>query len=273
MPESIQTNPDHLPAITFKGVTKTFLTPEGGTYCATRAVSLNLHQGEFVTLVGPTGCGKSTLLNLAAGLLVPDTGSVEIFGAPLTGINRFAAYQFQEDVILPWKTAEENVMLGLLFRNTPVGRARAFARDWLGRVGLAGFENRYPHQLSGGMRKRVALAQALIVEPQILLMDEPFSALDEQTRQFMEDDLLKICAEFHKTVLFVTHDLEEAVSLADRVMVLSAGPGTSIIGDYPVNIPRPREVADIRVNPVFREIFEIIWEHLRGEVMKAYARK
>ncbi len=261
------------PAITFKGVNKSFLTPDGGTYLATGNIDLNLGQGEFVTIVGPTGCGKSTLLNLAAGLLFPDKGSVEIFGSPLTGINRFAAYQFQEDVILPWKTAEENVMLGLLFRKKPVHQARASARDWLARVGLTGFENRYPHQLSGGMRKRVALAQALIVEPQILLMDEPFSALDEQTRQFMEDDLLNICTEFGKTVLFVTHDLEEAVSLADRVMVLSAGPGATIIGDYPVNIPRPREVADIRVHPVFREIFKTIWEHLRGEVMKAYARK
>lgn len=239
---------------------------------AAREVTFNLNQGEFVTLVGPTGCGKSTLLNLAAGLLTPDSGTVEIFGAPLVGINRFAAYQFQEDVILPWKTAEENVMLGLIFRKTPLSQARATAREWLVRVGLAGFENRYPHQLSGGMRKRVALAQALIVEPRILLMDEPFSALDEQTRQFMEDDLLKICSEFRKSVLFVTHDLEEAIALADRVMVLSAGPGTRIIGDYPVTIPRPREVADIRVNPVFREIFGTIWEHLRGEVMKAYAR-
>ncbi|MBI5603843.1 MAG: ABC transporter ATP-binding protein [Deltaproteobacteria bacterium] len=259
--------------MTFKGVNKSFLTPDGGTYLATSNIDLNLGQGEFVTIVGPTGCGKSTLLNLAAGLLFPDKGSVEILGFPLTGINRFAAYQFQEDVILPWKTAEENVMLGLLFRNRPFKEARASARDWLARVGLTGFENRYPHQLSGGMRKRVALAQALIVEPQILLMDEPFSALDEQTRQFMEDDLLNICTEFGKTVLFVTHDLEEAISLADRVMVLSAGPGATIIGDYPVNIPRPREVADIRVHPVFREIFKTIWEHLRGEVMKAYARK
>jgi NitT/TauT family transport system ATP-binding protein len=260
-------------AVQFRGVEKEFLTPDGGKYDAIRDVSFSVPSGEFLSIVGPTGCGKSTLLNLAAGLLKPDRGSVEIFGSPLTGINSFAAYQFQQDVILPWKTAEDNVMLGLLFRGLPQAEARRKAQDWLTRVGLNGFENRYPHQLSGGMRKRVALAQALIVEPEILLMDEPFSALDEQTREFMEDDLLEICSEFGKTVMFVTHDLEEAIALADRVFVLAAGPGTHIIGEYPIDISRPREVADIRVNPLFQDTFKLIWEHLRVEVMKAYARK
>lgn len=264
---------DQQEAVRFTNVDKEFVTPDGNRYSAVRDVSLRVGKGEFVSIVGPTGCGKSTLLNLAAGLLKPDTGQVDIFGRPLEGINSHAAYQFQQDVILPWKTAEDNVMLGLLFRRVPVAEARTKAVDWLSRVGLTGFENRYPHQLSGGMRKRVALAQALIVEPEILLMDEPFSALDEQTREFMEDDLLEICTEFGKTVMFVTHDLEEAIALADRVLVLSAGPGTHILGEYPVNIPRPREVTDIRLKPVFRDLFDTIWEHLKGEVMKAYARK
>jgi NitT/TauT family transport system ATP-binding protein len=260
-------------AVQFTGVEKEFVTPDGSRYEAIRDTSFSVPKGQFLSIVGPTGCGKSTLLNLAAGLLKPDKGKVEIFGTPLTGINSYAAYQFQQDVVLPWKTAEENVMLGLLFRGLHQAQARKQANAWLARVGLTGFENRYPHQLSGGMRKRVALAQALIVEPEILLMDEPFSALDEQTREFMEDDLLEICSEFGKTVLFVTHDLEEAISLADRVFVLAAGPGTHIIGEYMIDIPRPREVADIRLNPFFRETFKVIWEHLRVEVMKAYARK
>jgi NitT/TauT family transport system ATP-binding protein len=259
--------------IRFTAVSKVFSTPGTGTYIATKDVNLTVREGEFLSIVGPTGCGKSTLLNLAAGLLKPDSGSVEVFGIPLQGINHRAAYQFQQDVVLPWKTAEENVMLGLLFRGTSQSAARKGARSWLSRVGLEGFEDRYPHQLSGGMRKRVALAQALIVEPEILLMDEPFSALDEQTREFMEDDLLKLCTEFKKTVLFVTHDLEEAIALADRVTVLSAGPGTTVLGEYDITLERPREVSEIRLTPVFQETYKTIWEHLRGEVIKAYAQR
>jgi NitT/TauT family transport system ATP-binding protein len=264
---------ENAPAIRFTNVDKRFVTPDRGTYHAIRTTSFSIGEGEFVSIVGPTGCGKSTLLNLAAGLLKPDSGTVEIFGSPLGGINTHAAYQFQQDVVLPWKTAEDNVMLGLLFRGMAQAKARQQAREWLARVGLKGFENRYPHQLSGGMRKRVALAQSLIVEPQLLLMDEPFSALDEQTREFMEDDLLELCLEFKKTVMFVTHDLEEAIALSDRVFVLAAGPGTHILGEYTINIARPREVADIRLNDVFQATYKTIWEHLKVEVMKAYARK
>jgi len=260
-------------AIRFEGVTKRFITPDGIGYTAVEEITFEIPRGEFVSVVGPTGCGKSTLLNLSAGLIPPDQGTVEVFGTLLAGINRHAGYQFQHDGILPWKTAEENVMLGLQIRRIPIAQAREKARNWLARVGLSGFDDRYPHQLSGGMRKRVALAQSLIVEPEILLMDEPFSALDEQTREFMEDDLLGICAEFHKTVLFVTHDLEEAIALSDRVLLLSAGPGAGLIGDYRVDIPRPREVADIRLNSSFTTIYRDIWERLRGEVMKAYERK
>ncbi len=260
------------PAVSFATVCKRFPTPDGHVYTAIEEVTFSVRRGEFVSIVGPTGCGKSTLLNLAAGLAQADGGSVEVFGRPLVGLNPFATYLFQQDVLLPWKTAEENVGLGLLFQRVPAPEARAHARQWLARVGLAGFEDRYPHQLSGGMRKRVALAQSLIVNPEILLMDEPFSALDVQTRQFMENDLLRIWAEDRKTVLFVTHDLEEAVALADRVVVFSSGPAAHLIGEYPIALPRPRDVAEIRLERAFLEVYRSIWHHLQAEVRRAYAR-
>lgn len=259
-------------AVGFRRTGKRFVTPDGRAYTAVADIDLSVGRGEFVSIVGPTGCGKSTLLNLAAGLLAPDDGSVEVFGRTLDGLNRRATYLFQQDVLLPWKRAEENVMLGLLFRQTDLATARQRARDLLARVGLSGFERHYPYQLSGGMRKRVALAQTLIVNPEILLMDEPFSALDVQTRQIMENDLLVLWAEFRKTVVFVTHDLEEAIALADRVVVLSSGPASRVIGEYPVDLPRPRDVAQIRLDPGFTEIYRSIWEQLHAEVLKAYER-
>ncbi len=260
------------PAVSFATVCKRFPTPDGHLYTAIEDVTFSVRHGEFVSIVGPTGCGKSTVLNLAAGLAQADGGSVEVFGDPLVGLNHFATYLFQQDVLLPWKTAEDNVGLGLLFQRVPAPEAQAHARQWLARVGLAGFEDRYPHQLSGGMRKRVALAQSLIVNPEILLMDEPFSALDVQTRQFMENDLLRIWAEDRKTVLFVTHDLEEAVALADRVIVFSSGPAARLIGEYPTALPRPRDVAEIRLERAFLEVYGSIWHHLQAEVQRAYAR-
>lgn len=263
---------DAYAAVNFINVTKRFTSPDGGQYTVIADVDIAVGHGEFVSIVGPTGCGKSTLLNLAAGLLAADAGVVEIFGRPLDGLNRHGTYLFQQDVLLPWKSAEENVMLGLLFRRADTAAARSQARELLVRVGLAGFERHYPHQLSGGMRKRVALAQNLIVNPEILLMDEPFSALDVQTRQIMENDLLNLWAEFRKTVLFVTHDLEEAIALADRVVVLSSGPAARVIGDYRVNLPRPRDVAEIRLDGTFMSVYRTIWQHLHGEVKKAYER-
>ncbi len=259
-------------AVSFATVSKHFPTPDGHLYTAIEDVTFSVRPGEFVSIVGPTGCGKSTLLNLAAGLVQADLGSVEIFGRPLIGLNHFATYLFQQDVLLPWKTAEDNVGLGLLFQHVPVPEARAHARRWLTRVGLAGFEDRYPHQLSGGMRKRVALAQSLIVDPDILLMDEPFSALDVQTRQFMENDLLRIWVEDRKTVLFVTHDLEEAIALADRVVVFSSGPAAHLIGEYPIALPRPRDVSEVRLERAFLEVHRSIWHHLQAEVRRAYAQ-
>jgi len=258
-------------AIEFAGVTRRFAVPRGGTYVAVEDVSLSVAPGEFVAIVGPTGGGKSTLLNLAAGLIRPSAGAVSSFGQRVDGINRRAAYLFQQDVLLPWKTALDNVVLGPLLRRRPKGQAEALARQWLARVGLRGFENRYPHQLSGGMRKRVALAQSLIVGPEILLMDEPFSALDVQTRALMENDLLRIWQDDRKTVLFVTHDLEEAIALADRVLVLSAGPGARIIGAHAVALSRPRDVTEVRLEPAFQDVYRAVWGQLRGEVLRAYA--
>ena len=240
-------------------------------YPALERVSFTVAHAEFLAIVGPTGCGKSTILSLAAGLLRPTGGRVFSFSTAVERINRHAAYLFQQDVLLPWKTALENVMLGPLLHRWPRARAVDEARRWLARVGLGGFENRFPHQLSGGMRKRVALAQSLIVGPAILLMDEPFSALDVQTRELMENDLLALWQEERKTIVFVTHDLEEAIALSDRVLVLAAGPGTRVIGSHQVTLPRPRDVTEVRLHPAFREVYRTIWAQLRGEVLRAYA--
>ncbi len=243
-----------------------------GRYTAVRDTSLAIAPGEFVSVVGPTGCGKSTLLNVAAGLLAPSGGHVEIFGKRLHGINARAGYMFQTDALMPWRSALANVTAGLEFHGVARNAAVPRARDWLTRVGLAGFEDRFPHQLSGGMRKRVALAQMLILDPQILLMDEPFSALDIQTRQLMENELLDLWSANRKSVLFITHDLEEAISLSDRVVVLSAGPETHPIGEFAIDLLRPRDVAEIRMTPRFVELHGAIWHTMKAEVLKGYAQ-
>jgi len=243
-----------------------------GSYTAVKDVTLAIGAGEFVSVVGPTGCGKSTLLNVAAGLLRPTSGTVRIFGEPLSGINRKAGYMFQAEALMPWRTALRNVTAGLEFRGIPQEEARARGEDWLTRVGLAGFGDRYPHQLSGGMRKRTALAQMLILDPQILLMDEPFSALDIQTRQLMENELLELWSANRKSVIFITHDLEEAISISDRVVVLSAGPATHPIGEFAIDLPRPRDVQEIRLSPRFIELHDRIWHSMKEEVLKGYAQ-
>jgi NitT/TauT family transport system ATP-binding protein len=255
-------------ALSFENVTIRMGATGGGVLTVATGLSLDIEDGTFVAIVGPSGCGKSTLLNLAAGLLFTPEGSVRVFGETLEGINRHAAYLFQQDALLPWRTVIDNVILGPLMRGVPKARARREARQWIERVGLAGFEDRFPHQLSGGMRKRVALAQSWIVNPRILLMDEPFSALDVQTRQIMETELLALWQETRKTVLFVTHDLEEAIALADQVVVLSARPAR-IKGIYPVDLDRPRDVAEIRMIPHFIELYNQIWADLRMEVANA----
>jgi NitT/TauT family transport system ATP-binding protein len=242
-------------------------------YTAVQDVSLSVGAGEFVSVVGPTGCGKSTLLNVGAGLLAPSTGTVKVFGEPLKGINKRAGYMFQAESLMPWRTAQDNVMAGLLFHGVPQKDARAQADEWLRRVGLGGFGDRFPHQMSGGMRKRVSLAQTLVLDPDIILMDEPFSALDIQTRQLMENELLALWAAKKKAVLFITHDLDEAIAMSDRVVVLSAGPGSHPIGDFRIDIDRPRDVAEVKMTPRFIDLHQAIWAVLRSEVLKGYQQQ
>jgi NitT/TauT family transport system ATP-binding protein len=288
------------PALALSGVSCTFVSRDdpGQRYTAVRDVALTVGAGEFVSVVGPTGCGKSTLLNVAAGLLEPSTGTVEVFGQPLLGINRRAGYMFQTESLMPWRTALQNVMAGLEFRGA--ADARAQAEEWLRRVGLGGFGDRYPHQLSGGMRKRVSLAQTLVLDPDIILMDEPFSALDIQTRQLMENEVLALWAgddagrraapspaaapsgggraatggrQGRKAVLFITHDLDEAIAMSDRVVCLSAGPAARPIGEFAIDLPRPRDVAEVRSQPRFVELHQAIWAVLREEVLKGYQQQ
>jgi len=259
------------PAIELTNVTKRFGTQGGGRFTALRDVELTIQPGEFCAVVGPTGCGKSTTLTLVSGLERPSAGTVVVDGRPVSGITPGVGFMFQQDAVFPWKSVLDNVAAGPRFRGQSRAKANVLARDWLRRVGLAGFEDRYPHQLSGGMRKRVALAQSLINEPRVLLMDEPFSALDVQTRSIMSDELLSLWDQTHPAVIFVTHDLEEAIALADKVVVLTAGPGT-IKAIFPVDLPRPRRVQEIRFHPEFVAIYEKVWEALRSEVQTAYAR-
>ena len=262
-------------ALALERITCTFVSREDRSqrYTAVRDTTLQVAPGEFVSVVGPTGCGKSTLLNVAAGLLQPSAGTVRVFGQPLAGINDRAGYLFQTDALMPWRTALANVTAGLEFREVPRGEALDKANVWLRRVGLGGFGDRYPHQLSGGMKKRVALAQTLILDPEILLMDEPFSALDIQTRQLMENELLELWSANRKSVVFITHDLEEAIALSDRVVVLSAGPETRPIGEYRVDLPRPRDVAEVRLTPRYLELHAEIWHAMKAEVLKGYAQQ
>ncbi|MDR6453828.1 ABC transporter ATP-binding protein [Variovorax paradoxus] len=272
----------------------------GQRYTAVADTTLRVRAGEFVSVVGPTGCGKSTLLNVGAGLLEPSSGTVKVFGQTLAGVNARAGYMFQTEALMPWRSAIDNVMVGLQYRGVPDADARGQAEAWLSRVGLSGFGDRYPHQLSGGMRKRVALAQTLVLDPDIILMDEPFSALDIQTRQLMENEVLELWSapsegrraaprqeltppgggrtvpggsHGRKAVLFITHDLDEAIAMSDRVVVLSAGPATHPIGEFAIDLARPRDVAEVRTQPRFVELHTQIWEVLRDEVLKGYAQQ
>lgn len=262
-------------ALEFTGISCTFVSRDDPSqrHTAVRDVSLTVGAGEFVSVVGPTGCGKSTLLNMAAGLLEPSSGQVRVFGQPLRGLNTRAGYMFQTESLMPWRTALANVMAGLEFRGMAPAQARQQAEDWLKRVGLGGFGDRYPHQLSGGMRKRTSLAQTLALDPDIILMDEPFSALDIQTRQLMENEVLALWAQRPRAVLFITHDLDEAIAMSDRVVVLSAGPASRPIGEFTVDLPRPRDVAEVRHTAPFMALHEAIWGVLREEVLKGYAQQ
>ncbi|HKT01509.1 MAG TPA: ABC transporter ATP-binding protein [Rugosimonospora sp.] len=260
------------PAIELRGITKRFATMGGAPYTALRDLDLTVAPGEFCAVVGPTGCGKSTTLTLISGLERPSAGQVLVGGVEVAGITPGVGFMFQTDAILPWKTVLDNVSAGPRFRGVAKRTAIADARDWIRRVGLAGFEDRYPHQLSGGMRKRVALAQNLINKPGIILMDEPFSALDVQTRALMSNELLSLWDLTRPAVVFVTHDLEEAIALADKVVVLTAGPGGTVKAVFPIDLPRPRVVQEIRFEAHFVDLYHQIWEALRAEVDIAYSQ-
>ena len=264
------TSPDH--RIELAAVTKRFGTPGGTAFTALRDVTMTVEPGRFCAVVGPSGCGKSTTLTLVAGLDQPSAGGVRVGRRPVDGIANGTRFMFQTDALLPWKTVLANVAMGPLFHGVPKKTALADAREWLRVVGLSGFENHHPHQLSGGMRKRVSLAAALINEPSILLMDEPFGALDVQTKAIMSNELLGLWDQTRPSVIFVTHDLEEAIALADRVVVMTAGPGT-VKAIYDIDLPRPRgAVQEIRFGQRFGELHQQVWESLRDEVERAYAR-
>jgi NitT/TauT family transport system ATP-binding protein len=259
-------------AVALQDATVAFRIAQGRVYTAVEKANLRVAPGEFVAIVGPTGCGKSTLLNVAAGLLAPAGGSVRIFDGPLAGLNRKAGYLFQADSLFPWKTAIDNVAIALEIEGTPRRQALERAQGFLASVGLGAFAHRYPHMLSGGQRKRVGLAQVLIRDPKILLMDEPFGPLDAQTRQIMGNLLLELWSADRKAVLFVTHDLEEAIALADRVVIMSAGPSARIIGDWRVPLPRPRDITEVKLDKAFHDLHREIWDALKDEVMKGYAQ-
>lgn len=243
-----------------------------GSFVAVQDVNLTVADGEFLAIVGPTGCGKSTILNSIAGLLKPAKGTVSIDGAPVNGVQNDIGYLFQQEALLPWKTALQNVELGPMFQGVPAAERREKALKWLAKVGLKGFEERYPHQLSGGQRKRVQMAQALITGPKVILMDEPFSALDIHTRHLMQNELLRLWQEERRAVVLITHDLEEAIALGDRVVVLASGPRSRVIDSFQIELERPRDVAEIKLDPRFTELYRNIWSSLRGEVEKSYER-
>jgi NitT/TauT family transport system ATP-binding protein len=255
--------------IEFDRTSREFETPAGARYCAIDGISLRIPRGAFCAIVGPSGCGKTTLLNMAAGLTPPTGGVVRVSGQPLLGINRLATYMLQHDALLPWKNVRENVALGLTLAGVSRQPALERADAWLDRVGLGGFGRHFPAQLSGGMRKRVAMAQNWIIDRDIVLMDEPFGALDVHTRTRMESELLALWEGSGKTVVFVTHDLEEAIALADDVVVLSAGPASHIVSRHPVPIERPRDLFELRTAPAFVDLYRSVWADLREEVRKS----
>jgi NitT/TauT family transport system ATP-binding protein len=241
-----------------------------GSLTACEDVNLTVRRGEFLAVVGPSGCGKSTLLNMAAGLMAPSSGQVFYSGAPVPAPNTAVGYLTQRDTLLPWRTVEDNVAIALELRGESRTNRLRQAHQWLDRMGLAGFEKSYPAQLSGGMRRRVSLARTLAYEPETMLMDEPFGALDAQLRMVMHEELLKLWTGTRKTVIFVTHDLAEAITLADRIAIFSARPGR-IRAVETVDLPRPRDVFRIRFDPRFADLHDRLWSYLeasvRGDIM------
>lgn len=257
-------------ALSVKSVTKRFTRANDTPYTAVADVSFEVEAGSFVALVGPSGCGKSTVLDVMAGLSKPAAGSVEVDGRPLRGLNKRAVYMAQQDTLLPWRTVRDNVSLGPRLRGGRGAAVDELVDAWLARVGLAAFADAYPSQLSGGMRKRVAIAQTWIVGPDIVLMDEPLGSVDVHTRQHIESELLAIWETTGTTAVLVTHDLEEAVSLADRVVVFSAGPASHIVAVHDVDLPRPRDLMDLKMDDRFVALYRDIWQDLRREVLRSH---
>jgi NitT/TauT family transport system ATP-binding protein len=254
------------PLIELSGVGKRFYR-KGRAVQACQNVNLSVRRGEFVALVGPSGCGKSTLLNIVAGLMSPTSGTVVYGGSPVRDVNRKVGYVTQRDNLLPWASVEKNVSLALDIAGVNGGERKQRVAQQITGVGLEGFEHHYPAELSGGMRKRVALARTLIYEPETILMDEPFGALDAQLKLILQDQLLRIWERLKQTVMFVTHDLAEAVALADRVVVLTSRPGT-IRRIETVDLPRPRDVFNVRFTERFGQLHQVLWEALEQHVMQ-----
>ncbi|MFJ5718049.1 ABC transporter ATP-binding protein [Neobacillus sp. NPDC093127] len=249
--------------IKFSGVSKQFERNDE-TFWATRNINLEVEKGEFLTVIGPSGCGKSTVLNMCAGIMTADEGTIKYDGKLVKKVNTKVGYMTQKDNLLPWRTVMKNVELGLEIQGTSRSEREKRCRRYIEMVGLDGFEKHYPQELSGGMRKRVSLAQLLAYNPETLLLDEPFGALDAQLRLIMQDKLLEIWKETKKTIIFVTHDLDEAVSLGDRVAVFSKRPGTIKMIEE-INIPRPRDVYNIRLSPEFMKAHTTLWSALKAE--------
>jgi len=244
--------------IEFSGIAKSFTTADGSELEVIRDIDLTIHRGEFLTLVGPSGCGKSTLLNLTAGLLTPSRGTVLYAGQLVRGINTSVGYMTQNDHLLPWRNIAANIEVPLEIKGLSRAQRRERVAELIALVGLSGFEKAYPTQVSGGMRKRTALARLLAYNPETLLMDEPFGALDAQLRLTLQAELLAICAKLRKTILFVTHDLDEAISLADRCIVFSARPGT-IVDVVETGLPKDRSLVDLRFDRRFLDLAQNLW--------------
>lgn len=232
--------------------------------------SLSVQQGELVALVGPSGCGKTTALNVLAGQVLPTEGEVKLAGQAVRGVLPSMGYISQADTLLPWRTVLDNVALAMELRGVPKAQRREKARALLARVGLAGFEHSYPRELSGGMKKRAAIARVLAIDPAILMMDEPFAPLDALTRQKLQDDILSIWEATGCTILYVTHDLTEAITLADRVVLLSARPGR-VVREYPIDLPRPRRVMDVKFSPRFVALEQALWQDLETQLRQEEA--
>ncbi len=254
-----------VPFIQARDITLTFKPKNREAITALNAFNLEVTKGEFVSIVGPSGCGKSTFLNILLGLIRPDKGEMQLNGKKITGPGQERAMVFQEFGLLPWRTVLANVELGLELKGVPTSVRRERAMELIRMAGLLGFENHYPHELSGGMKQRVGLARALATNPEVLLMDEPFAALDAQTRDLMQAELLQIWERTKKTVLFVTHSIEEAAYLSDRVIVMSARPGRTK-NIIKINLPRPRDY-EMRLSPEFNEIKAGIWGTLKEELI------